>query len=264
MPEITPSSFVRVTRVGPIAQLRLAFSFLTRLPVGRAPIADVKLGNAAWSFPVVGAVVGAVGAGVFLLAELVGLVGSPAVLLALAAMVLTTGGLHEDGLADTADGLGARGDAERRLAIMRDSRIGSFGALALIFALGLKLAALRQIGAGSDGALALIVAAAMSRAVLPALMAAIAPARGNGLAHAAGAPSLLQVGAAAAIGLAVAMYALDPVGGAIVAAATAGAAMLAAAACWRALGGQTGDTLGAAQQIAEAACLLAISATAAW
>lgn len=258
------SSFVRATRAGPIAQLRLAFSFLTRLPVGRSPVVDVRLGHAAWAFPVVGLVVGGLGAGTLLLSELVGLVGSPAVLLALGVMVLATGALHEDGLADTADGLGARGDAERRLAVMRDSRIGSFGALALIFALGLKLAALRQIGAGSDGAFALVVAATISRAVLPALMAAIAPARGNGLAHAAGAPALFQVGVAAAIGLAVAMYALDPITGAIVAAATAGATMVVAGACWRAFRGQTGDTLGAAQQAAEAACLLAIAATEAW
>ena len=115
-------------RAGPFAQLRVAFAFLTRLPVGSPP--DLPLARAAWAFPVVGALVGAIGGGIYLCAEFVGLAGSTAALLAVGATVLATGALHEDGLADTADGLVARGDPARRLAVMRDSRIGTYGALA--------------------------------------------------------------------------------------------------------------------------------------
>lgn len=264
MRESGHSSLARATRSGPLAQLRLAFAFLTRLPVGPGTIPEMRLACAAWAFPVVGVVVGALAAGVLLVAERIGLSGSPAVLLALATMALATGGLHEDGLADTADGLGARGDAERRLAVMRDSRIGTFGALALIFGIGLKLAALRQIGSGNDGATALIVAATMSRAILPGLMAVVAPARASGLSHAAGTPGLLNAAIAAAVGLAVAMAIFEPFGGLVAAAASAGVAAAAAALCRRAFGGQTGDTLGAAQQAGEVACLLAIAAVNAW
>jgi adenosylcobinamide-GDP ribazoletransferase len=252
----------RLERAGPLAQLRAAFAFMTRLPVGGAP--DLALARAAWAFPLVGALVGAIGGGVYLCSEFVGLAGSTAALLAIGASALATGALHEDGLADTADGLGARGDAARRLAVMRDSRIGAYGALALIFAIALKVAALGQTKGERPAAMMILAAAVISRAVLPAIMAAVPPARADGLSRHAGSPDGLQVVLAAALGAGIPFAVLDPSDAAVAVAAGAAAAALSAWLCARAVGGQTGDTLGAAQQAAEVAAMLAIAAAGAW
>jgi adenosylcobinamide-GDP ribazoletransferase len=249
-------------RASPLAQLRTALAFLTRLPVGTPP--DLPLARAGWAFPLVGALIGAIGGGVYLCAEFVGLAGSTAALLAIGATVLATGALHEDGLADTADGLGARGDAARRLAVMRDSRIGTYGALALVFAIALKVAALGQTMGERPAAMMIFAAAVISRAVLPAIMATVRPARPDGLSRAAGTPSVLHVVLAAAFGAAIPFAVLDPVDAVVAIAAGAIAAALITRLCAGAFGGQTGDTLGAAQQAAEVAAMLAIAAAGAW
>jgi len=257
----------RLERAGPLAQLRVAFAFLTRLPVGSSSdpkLADLPLACAAWAFPVVGALVGAIGGGVYLCAEFVGLAGSTAALLAVGATVLATGALHEDGLADTADGLGVRGEPARRLAVMRDSRIGTYGALALVFAIALKVAALGQTMGERPAAMMILAAAVISRALLPAIMAAVRPARSDGLSRRAGTPGAAQVALAAAIGAAVPFAVLDASDAAVAVVAGTVAAALAARLCARAFGGQTGDTLGAAQQAAEVAAMLAIAAAGAW
>src|SRR5687768_326033 len=111
-------------------EFRLALGFFTRLPL-KAPAGPVA--EAARAFPGAGAVVGLIGSLVYLLAVEIGLSGLLAALLAVAATVIAGGALHEDGLADFADMLGVRGDRERKLAVMRDSRIGSYGVLALGF-----------------------------------------------------------------------------------------------------------------------------------
>ncbi|MDO5703976.1 MAG: adenosylcobinamide-GDP ribazoletransferase, partial [Paracoccus sp. (in: a-proteobacteria)] len=108
-------------------QAVLAVAFLTRLPVARLlPAHIIPLNSAAWAFPLAGAVVGGAGAAVLAVAVGAGFPVLLAALLALSAMILTTGGLHEDGLADLADAAGGA-TRERRLEIMRDSRIGSYG-----------------------------------------------------------------------------------------------------------------------------------------
>ncbi len=168
--------------------------------------------------------------------------------------------MHEDGLADAADGLAGGHDRESRLAIMRDSRIGAFGALALALGVGLRAAALAQIGAAVFAALALVAAHAVSRAALPAAMWAMTPARGDGLGAMAGRPSARVAGAAAAIGAVIALAALGPGRGAVAIAFAATAVCAAAALAQRRLGGYTGDVLGAFQQIAEIAMLLAAAA----
>src|SRR5437763_523525 len=99
-------------------------------------------GAACWALPLIGLIVGAIAALVLLGAAWIGMTPAVAAGLALAAAVLVTGGLHEDGLADTADGLGGGKDRDHKLAIMRDSRIGSYGVLALMLTLGLRWSAL--------------------------------------------------------------------------------------------------------------------------
>ena len=110
------------------ADLFSAAAFLTRLPVPAAHVPTGGLAQAARAFPVVGAGVGAAAGGVLWLAAQAGLPPLVCALLALAAAALVTGALHEDGLADLADGLGGGRDREAKLRIMRDSRIGAFGA----------------------------------------------------------------------------------------------------------------------------------------
>jgi len=245
-----------------LRELMIALVFLTRLPLrleGRVGVGD--LAAVVHCFPLVGLLVGALGAMVHLAALGLGLAGIAALVPALAAMVLFTGALHEDGLADTADALGALPDRERALEVMRDSRIGSFGALALILVVSGKLGALAGL-AGGTAAAALLAAAAFSRALMPALMRLQPSARGRGLAAAAGRPSANRVLAALAIGAALTIVAL-PAAVAVTALLAAGlAAGLAGWALGRAFGGCTGDTLGAVQQLAELAFLLAVAATA--
>jgi adenosylcobinamide-GDP ribazoletransferase len=178
--------------------------------------------------------------------------------LAVGAGVLVTGGLHEDGLADTADGLGGGATPERALEIMRDSRIGSYAGLALVFSVMLRWAALAGL-APADGALALVVAHGVSRAAIPPVLLAAPYARASGLASGlAGAVTRPEAAVAVLLGLATAMLA-GPACGLAAFAAAAGAAGAMLAILLRRLGGYTGDGLGAVQQVAEIAVLLALA-----
>ena len=213
------------------------------LPAGR--LEPRPLGEAAWCFPLVGLAVGAWVAGVFLVAREVGLPPVLAGFLAVGAGIAATGGLHEDGLADTADGLGVR-DPRRALEAMRDSRTGAFGALAL--ALTVPMRALALAAAGPAAALA---AHALSRGAMAGAMAWTPPARPDGLAAEAGpAHAAAALLLSAGIGIALGWQAIP-----VAALAAFAAAWLA----WRRFGGHTGDTLGALQQTTELAVLLALA-----
>ncbi len=236
----------------------LALGFLTRLPVpGSAPLAPGALGRAAIWFPLVGVLVGAALGGTRLLAELA-LSPEAATVLAIAVAVALTGGLHEDGLGDTADGLGAHVGRERRLEIMRDSRLGTFGVLAVVLSVLLAWALLSGLD-GMECLRAGIAAHALARWAMLAAAAAFPPARPDG------AGSLLRVGP-----LPLAVATVIAVGAALAAAAPGpglvalGAACLAAGALgvWatRAVGGVTGDVLGAVGKAAELAALVALAA----
>ena len=241
---------------GLFAGFAVATAFFTRIPIATRQSGAGQLGDAAWAFPLVGAGIGAVAALAFLLAQLLGLGDWPAALLAVLAGLAVTGALHEDGLADTADGFIGGHDRDRRLAIMRDSRHGTFGVLAIVLSVLGRGAALAQIGEAVHAGLALIAAHAASRATLPAAMWAMTPARADGLAFTAGRPRLPLTIAAFAIGMAITLAALGPGRGAaalgLASAAVFGSGVLA----HRRIGGYTGDVLGAFQQIAEIVMLL--------
>jgi adenosylcobinamide-GDP ribazoletransferase len=237
-----------------------AVAFFTRIPAASPSFDETPLVDAAWAFPLVGAGIGAISALVFLVGELLRLGDWPSALLALLAGLLLTGALHEDGLADTADGLFGGGDRSRRLAIMRDSRHGTFGALALILSIGLRAAALAQIGEVVSAGLALVAAHAVSRALLPVTMWVLPTARDDGLGTDAGRPRSRRIVAAMAIALAVAATALGPLRAAIAVLIAVIAVAAAAVAALRRVGGYTGDVLGAFQQVAEVAILLAACA----
>lgn len=233
-------------------ELLLAMVFLTRLPLGRLlPDRVIPLHRCLWAFPLAGAAVGAV-------AALPLLMNAPLLVtasLALALSVWLTGGLHEDGLADFADGMGGR-DREARLTIMRDSRIGSYGAQALVLSSLVRWSAI-----AAAGPVAVIAAAIGGRLALVVLMAAMRPARSDGLGHAAGRPGGVMVLVAAAIALIVIFAIATPtqaVAGLLLGAAAAAAVALIAQ---RRLGGQTGDVLGAAAVLTECAVLIGFALT---
>ncbi|WP_347267283.1 adenosylcobinamide-GDP ribazoletransferase [Paracoccus sp. (in: a-proteobacteria)] len=246
-----------------LAEAATALVWLTRLPAGRligtpAPV----LAQAAWAFPLAGLAVGLLAALVLALAAVLHLPPGLAALLAVGAMIWTTGALHEDGLADLADAAGAR-TPERRLEIMRDSRIGSYGVLALIMVTGLRVMAVAALMA-RDALLAqaaLVGMAMASRAGVVVALAVMRPARADGLGRAAGRPG----GGALAVALCFGAAALLlpscwlglPGWMGLIAAVAAAQAWLARRA-GRALGGQTGDVLGALQQVGEAAGHLAL------
>jgi adenosylcobinamide-GDP ribazoletransferase len=246
--------------LGFFGSFAVAMAFFTRLPVDPRARGDWKLADSAWAFPLVGAGIGAATALVFLLAQLLGLVGWLAGLLAVLASVAITGALHEDGLADTADGLFGSHDREARLAIMRDSRHGSFGVLAIVLSVLLRAAALAAIGDVIHGGMALIAAHAASRAPLPAVMRALPAARADGLSATAGTPGTSDVAAAAAIGAVVTLTALGPMRGAIALCIVGLAIFAVARFAQRRVGGHTGDILGAIEQTGEIVMLLAASA----
>lgn len=237
--------------------LRDALAFLTRLPVGLADgHGPARMATALVWFPAIGLLVGAVVGGVRLLAE-VGLTPGPATVLALAAGVLLTGALHEDGLADTADGLGARATRERRLEIMRDPRVGSYGALALV---GWALLAWSLLAAldGVEALRAAIAAHVLARwAILPQSLL-LAPARADGVASGLRAtPAVVAAGSATAA--ATAVLAVGPLPGLAVVIAAAAVAAGTGLMVRRTIGGVTGDTYGLTVKAVELAALAIVA-----
>ncbi|HKT18075.1 MAG TPA: adenosylcobinamide-GDP ribazoletransferase [Stellaceae bacterium] len=245
------------------AELLAALTFLTRLPLHRAaldePIA-ADLASAAWAFPLAGVVVGAIGGASYAIARAFGLPALAAALIAVGATALATGGLHEDGLADMVDGLGGGASREEKLAIMRDSRIGVYGVLALIFSVALRVAAIGQIGTTWRVAGALMGAHALARGFLPAAMRFLDPARSDGLGASAGRPAARVVLWAAGIGLAAVLLGVGLRPGFTAAIAAVAAVAAVGWLAERQVGGQTGDILGAIEQGGEIAALLAIAA----
>jgi adenosylcobinamide-GDP ribazoletransferase len=240
--------------------LQIAAAFLTRLPIRQQEPAGLSaLGRAARCFPLVGLGIGLVAGVAYAVAIEFALPPILAAVLAVAAAIVVTGALHEDGLADTADGFGGGADREAKLRIMRDSRIGTYGVIALILVLAAQIAALSALSDSDDVAALLIVCHAASRALLVPVMHLEPPARGDGLAVSAGRPSPATT-----------LWALGIAG--VVALIFAGfygivASLIGAVVAWvivwiarRQIGGITGDVLGSVQQATAIAMLLALVA----
>ena len=234
----------------------LALAFLTILPVPVRGDAG-RLGAAAPWFPLVGAVVGGLaGAARYASEPLFG--SAVASVLALVVLVAVTGALHADGLADCADGLGVRGDRERRLTVMRDSAIGAFGTLALIGWALLLITALTTLSDG-EALRAFVTAAIAGRWAALIHAAAAPPARSDGLG-ATFDPTPAGLAVATAATLAGVVLVDGPVHGLASAAAALLVALATAAWSRRSLGGRTGDTLGATVALAEIAVCLTLLA----
>jgi adenosylcobinamide-GDP ribazoletransferase len=240
----------------PIIDLAVSVAFCTRLPLAQVgQVAQGNIARASWAMPVAGAVVGAAAALVYAIAIRLGLPASIAAALAIAAGMVLTGAMHEDGLADTADALGG-GDRARKLEIMHDSRLGTYGACALVLSILLRAAALASIGRPGAVALALVAAHTAARATLPAVMAVVPPARRDGLAASFGAPPREVAAVAALIGVLALVLCLGFGPGLLAAVLLGAAAVAVARLSMNAIGGLTGDVLGAMEQIGEVLVLL--------
>jgi adenosylcobinamide-GDP ribazoletransferase len=232
--------------------VRTALAFLTRLPV--PPPRDPNLNRAAPFFPLVGLLVGGLAAAIRAASDQV-LPPLPATLLAITAAILVTGGLHEDGLADVADALGAHTTRERRLEILKDPRVGAFGALALILAIGLTTTSVAALDTG-HAARALIAAHVLARAAILPVSRLLAPAKPGGagaLLRVTTLPALIGV----VLGAAIAAVAANVL--AVAAAVIAAAAM--AIILRHALGGVTGDGYGATAKLTEVTVVVTLAAS---
>jgi len=244
-----------------VTDIRIAMSLSTILPVGPAnPVDNGEIARASWALPIAGLLVGLVGAIIYAIAHRIGLRTEAAAVLALAATILVTGALHEDGLADTLDGLGGGRSRDLRLEIMRDSRIGTYGACALIVSITLRWITLATIAEPAAVAAALLIAHTAARSALPVFMWLVPPARSDGLSAGAGQPSPQSAIIAAGLGVLCLVIGFGP-GKAIM-----GLILLSIAALiWgviatRQIGGQTGDILGALEQVGEIVVLLMAAA----
>ncbi len=244
--------------------------FYSRLPVPALPWeqnahALPSFPRLVRAIPLAGLLIALLPAAVLGLALLLDLGPWLAAILAVAALVMTTGALHEDGLSDVADSFGGS-TREMRLEIMRDSRIGSFGASALFLALALRIGALATLASRIDGGAVIaviLIVASLSRTVGLMPLVFLAPARRDGVSQAVGQPARETFWLAAGIagGIAVvlgALAGLPPLGIALmlVLSGLSGAALTGFAS--RHLGGQTGDIAGTAQQVAEIAALIGL------
>jgi adenosylcobinamide-GDP ribazoletransferase len=238
------------------SDLLSAFALLSRLPL---PNHRATGAASAWAWPLVGAVLGAIGASVASGALWLGVTPGVAAVLVLATGAMLTGALHEDGLSDTADGLYGGWTKERRLEIMKDSRVGSYGVLALVLVTLARWSALTALLVFGGHWAALIASGALSRAPMALIMALLPNARGTGFSHATGRPGQPVALVALALGTTIAVALTGWTGLAMLAAAL-GAGVLLSISALRRIGGQTGDILGASQQLAEVACLAVLSA----
>lgn len=241
--------------------LLTVLGFFSRLPV---PVREGALAPAVWILPLAAVVIALPAAALALVALAVGLPGLAVAVAATLALTATTGALHEDGLADCADGFWGGGTVTRRLAIMRDSHVGTYGVLALVGAVLLKAALLDALIASgpATATTALVAAAVAGRTVALYPWVGLPPARTDGLAAAAGrpTPTHFRLALALAIALCAALTAwISPLGfvaaGVCAAAGAIGVARLADAK----IGGHTGDVIGAAVIVGDLSYLAAFA-----
>lgn len=251
-----------------LRDIAVACGFLGRLPVPARFFEgfDGRMAAIAPAFPVAGFLLALPAAALFWLLLLLDADPLIAAFVALAIQTLATGALHEDGLADCADGFGGGRTPERVLEIMRDSRIGSYGTIALILSFALRAAALAALAKTLpplSAALLLPAAGALARAFMVAHWQALPSARREGLAASAGQPDLSATALALAIGtvlagvLTLSILGLPAVFLSLLLASLAAFVLTRLAA--RHINGHTGDTIGAVEQVCEIAILIAFS-----
>ena len=248
------------TSIAHVSDIPFALGILSRLPVKVNQEAALERGAAsAWAYPLAGAVIGFLGALSGWVTALLGLPNIAVAAVALVTLIMTSGAMHEDGLADTFDGFWGGYTTERRLEIMKDSAVGTYGVLALVVSVLLRFGLILII-TNAENLWALIAVGALSRAPMAILMAKMEPARNNGLSNGVGRP---RIETALLGGLVAVVIGFVFIGGALMhgvflTGLAVGALVYVAQ---QKIGGQTGDVLGASQQFAEIAFLAAIVAS---
>jgi adenosylcobinamide-GDP ribazoletransferase len=236
-----------------------AFSLLTRLPV---PVDHERAGQranaATWAYPLVGAAVGALSGLVYVIATALLIPSGLGAALALLTLIALTGAMHEDGLADCADGFWGGHTRERRLEIMKDSAIGAYGTVILIVFLLAQWSAFESLAFGKP-ILTFAAVGAISRLPMVLAMWVMPNARETGLSAGVGMPGAVSVQIACALTLILAVLLLGWVGIAVAAIGIASSVPVFLIANAK-IGGQTGDVLGASQKCAELGALAAILA----
>ena len=235
-----------------------AFGLLTRLPLPKREIGAGNLSRGVWVYPLVGAAIGALSAVVWLFAQFAGLNSHLSAGLVLAAQILLTGALHEDGLADFADGIGGGHTKRKKLAIMHDSRIGAYGVLALILILGLRWGGIAGLPHSTMLA-SLVCVALLGRLAIVMQLALLPPAREDGLGTLVANPPLFSVALAFAIAVAIIFVLLPAQIAAFLLLASVVAVGIVAFLASKHIGGFTGDVLGAGEQLAQTAALLTLA-----
>jgi adenosylcobinamide-GDP ribazoletransferase len=239
--------------------LLVAVAAQTRIPVKLSfEITAERRARALRAHPIVGLGIGAAGAVAYAVTSAFGLPPLLAALLAVGAIVLLTGAVHENGLADVIDGFGGGRTVAHKLEIMRDNRAGTSGVIALVLSVALRAAAVAALAEPGLVALALLAAGAVSRGLVPAVMRMLEPVGDGGIGAAA--PSAETTVLAAALGAAAALICLGLAPGGAAFVAAAGAVIVMAAIAFRQIGGYTDDVLGACQQVGEIVLLLGAAA----
>ncbi|MFC7049985.1 adenosylcobinamide-GDP ribazoletransferase [Emcibacter nanhaiensis] len=243
----------------PVRDIAAALMVLTRLPVSWEKLSDhpPDISRSLWAYPLVGLLVSAVGGLMYWGAQMLLLPPLVSILLALAAMMAFTGAFHEDGLADVADGFGGGLTRERKLEIMRDSRVGTYGALALLISIGLKTVALAAMSV-SGAIAALLVSGAMSRLMIVLALRLFPPARKDGLAAETEKPTTARLTGALGIALLPGLLLLRWPAVLLCLLLSLVVAYSLGKLAVKQVGGITGDILGAIQQISEIAILLGL------
>ena len=240
------------SKTSPLSDFWRALALLSRVPVtGMHDFRAELIARSVWSWPLVGLLL----AGFAMLPAMLVYQLTANILIfaiiALAGMVLLTGSMHEDGMADCADGFGGGFERSRKLEIMRDSYIGTYGVVALILCFGLRLALLSAAGDGGQAEILFLVMAITSRAAMPVVMYILPPARNNGLGKGAGTPNRVMIGLAVLIAAALSFVLTGLITTiAVLAGAVLAICLVATVAKWQ-IGGQTGDVLGATQLVCE-------------
>ena len=241
-----------------VSELKIAVMTLTRLPVGHVSEPVPSMSSARWAYPLVGGFIGLLLGCSALLFQWLGLPALLVGMLVVTTGLIVTGALHEDGLADCADGFWGGGDRARKLEIMRDSRIGTYGTLALIISIGLRATSIAEIPAAF---LSILGVAILSRFAMVFALETMPSARDDGLGASA-AKGSSQLFAACCIGI-LGFLSLFVAGGfsaLLVCVVMFVAAFAAALVAYRHIGGQTGDVLGGIQQVTEITGLVAMAA----
>lgn len=241
------------------ADIAEALALLTRLPIYRkSTVTQPRGGAAAWAFPLVGAVVGLIaGLGALILVS-VGISPTMAATGALILLVFLTGAMHEDGLADTLDGLWGGWDRERRLEIMKDSAIGTYGVIGLVISIFIRWEGYYLLLETGSFVAPMIAIGMLSRVPMVMMMAYLPNARSDGLSSSVGRVGHSTAMLALAVGVIGSILSLGfttLLAAASITVVTTGLALIA----MRKIGGQTGDILGASQQIGEVAALAVLT-----